>query len=104
MIPVARDAIRVARDGGNLHLSSTVLKKVSHEELKKKSEHKCVMISNKPWKATRKVTLSSSKSRAFNKFLSSRLYWKSRRLGRRAPNVRASRGVWEHSPPENFET
>ena len=32
-------------------------------------------------------------SRAFNKFLSSRLYWKSRRLGRRAPNARASRAV-----------
>ena len=44
------------------------------------------------------------KFRAFNKFLSSRLYWKSRRLGRRAPKVRASRGVWGHAPPENFET
>jgi len=42
--------------------------------------------------------------RAFGKFLSSRLYWKSRRLGKRAPKAQASRGVWWHAPPENFET
>jgi len=42
--------------------------------------------------------------RAFSKFLSSRLYWKSRGLGKRAPKAQASRGVWGHAPPENFET
>ena len=40
-----------------------VLNKVSHEELKKKSGHKCVMINKKPWKATGKVTLRNSKSK-----------------------------------------
>ena len=36
--------------------------KVSHRELKKKSELKFVIINKKPSKATRKVTLSSRKS------------------------------------------
>ena len=40
-----------------------ILNTDSHRELKKKSEDEFVMINKKPWKATRKVTLSSSKSK-----------------------------------------
>ena len=40
--------------------------------------------------------------RAFNKFFSSRLYWKSRRLGRRAPKARDSRGVLGHASAEKI--